>query len=229
MDSLRTTFQQLTDLYGVQPLPPARGPFELVLWENACYLTTEDHRLAAFLALRDLTALDPNRIAAASDDELRPISNLGGKQPETRILRWREIAQITLDDYGGNLDTILSLPFDEARSALQRFPNIRSVGAEKILLFCGIGHGLPLESNAVRVLTRLGWGYPMRDYVAMYRELQENLAEALPSDVVERQQAHLLLKLHGQTLCTEKDPQCSACPFATTCYYPKELQEQQRG
>lgn len=237
MDPLRTTLKHLADLHGPQSLPPSQGPFELVLWENACYLTTEENRLEVFLALRDLTTIspnriDPHRIAAATDDELMPLAILGGKQPQTRIFRWHEIAQITLDDFGGNLDTILTLPFDDARTALQQFPNIRGTGAEKILLFCGIAQGLPVESNGLRVLVRLGWGYPMRDYVAMYREVQSNLAgtlDALPSDVAELQQAYLLLKLHGQQICTDKEPSCSACPLESLCYYPKELQEQRRS
>jgi len=231
MDPLRTTLQHLADLHGPQPLPPAHGPFELILWENACYLTTEENRLEVFLALKSLLAVAPNRIepqrlAAATDDELMPLAILGGKQPQTRIFRWHEIAQLTLDDFGGNLDTILALPFDEARAALLQFPNIRGTGAEKILLFCGIAQGLPVESNGLRVLVRLGWGYPMRDYVAMYRETQSNLADAIPSDVAELQQAYLLLKLHGQQLCTDKEPRCSACPLESVCYYPKELQQQ---
>src|SRR5438105_4599944 len=30
--------------YGEPQLPPARGPFELILWENACYLLPDERR-----------------------------------------------------------------------------------------------------------------------------------------------------------------------------------------
>ena len=55
-------------------------------------------------------------------------------RPETRVFRWREIARITLQQYGGDLDSILKLPYAAARKALKQFPTIGDPGAEKILL-----------------------------------------------------------------------------------------------
>ena len=79
-------------------------------------------------------------------------------RPETRVSRWREIAQITLSQFSGDLNSILRRPYAEAKRALKQFPTIGDPGAEKILLFCGLASGLPLESNGLRVLVRLGWG-----------------------------------------------------------------------
>ena len=39
--------------YGKPEAPPAKGPFELVLWENACYLLPDERRLQVFEGLRD--------------------------------------------------------------------------------------------------------------------------------------------------------------------------------
>src|SRR2546426_12509444 len=44
----------------------------------------------------------------------------------------------------------------EARKILKRFPGIGDPGADKILLFCRGGQGLGPDSNALRVLVRLG-------------------------------------------------------------------------
>lgn len=87
-------------------------------------------------------------------------------RPETRVLRWREIACTTLALFEGDLDAILRGSYTLAKKALQQFPAIGDPGPEKILKFCGAAPGLPLESNGLRVLTRVGYGHKQRNYAA---------------------------------------------------------------
>jgi endonuclease-3 len=219
MNRFHQVIGQLRRHYGEPESPPARGPFELVVWENACYLLPDERRLEVFLALRDQVGLSAEAIFNASDQVLLPIAKRGGMRPETRVFRWREIAAITLNQYGGNLDQILKLPYAEARRALKQFPTIGDPGAEKILLLCGIGSGLPLESNGLRVLSRIGWGRIQRNYGATYRSAQEALQRELPASPEELKQAHLLLRIHGKTLCKDTAPLCSQCPVGSECNY----------
>src|SRR5206468_9910962 len=130
--------------YGNIHPPPAHGPFELVLWENACYLLTDERRKEVFDGLREQVGLNPAAIDNAPDEILLPLATRGGMRPETRVFRWRQIARISLDAFDGNLDSILNLPLKEARRALKQFPNIGDPGADKILLFCGVASTLPL-------------------------------------------------------------------------------------
>src|SRR5580658_1382196 len=166
--------------YGESALPPAKGPFELVLWENACYLLPDERRLEVFESLRKTIGLNAAAIDSASDKALLPLAKRGGMRPETRVLRWREIARITLQQYAGDLSSILKLPYAEAKKALKQFPTIGDPGAEKILLLCGVSSGLPLESNGLTVLVRLGWGRPQQDYGATYRSVQTAVKSELP-------------------------------------------------
>jgi endonuclease III len=140
-------------------------------------------------------------------------------RPEVRVLRWREIARITLSQYGGDLDSILRRPYIEAKRILKQFPTIGDPGAEKILLFCGVASGLPLESNGLRVLTRLGWGRIQKNYGATYRSVRAALEPELPSGPNRLVQAHLLLREHGKVLCKYKAPLCHQCPVADGCDY----------
>jgi endonuclease-3 len=211
--------ERLRHYYGPPAAPPAHGPFELVLWENACYLLPDERRLEVFQTLRDKVGLNAAAIDAAPDRVLLPIALRGGMRPEMRVFRWREIARITLDQYKGDLDSILGQPYAEAKKALKQFPTIGDPGAEKILLFCGISGGLPLESNGLRVLYRLGWGHEQKSYQATYRSVQEALTSELPTQAASLKQAHLLLRLHGKTLCNEKAPLCHACPVSSECDY----------
>jgi endonuclease III len=203
--------------YGEAARPPAAGPFELVLWENACYLLPDERRLEVFNTLRDKVGLDAKAIDAAPDAVLLPIAIRGGMRPEMRVFRWRQIAEITLGQFDGDLDSILHRPYAEAKKALKLFPAIADPGAERILLLCGMATGLPLESNGLRVLTRLGWGSVHGNYGATYRSVQDDLKPELPVHVERLQEAHLLLRVHGRTLCKDKLPLCHQCPASMNC------------
>ncbi len=205
--------------YGEPELPPARGPFELVLWENACYLLSDERRAEVFEGLRKQVGLDAKAILKAPRETLFGLAKLGGMRPETRVFRWREIARITVGQFGGNLDRILSEPYEKAKKALKLFPCIGDPGAEKILLFCGVGTGLPLESNGLRVLTRVGFGRSQKSYGGTYRSVQEDLAGKLPADTGDRVRGHLLLRQHGKKFCRNNSPLCRTCPISGLCAY----------
>ena len=107
MRTFSDILERLRHYYGPPAAPPAHGPFELVLWENACYLLPDERRREVFQALREKVGLNAAAIDAAPDRVLLPIALRGGMRPEMRVFRWREIARITLDQYNGHLDSIL--------------------------------------------------------------------------------------------------------------------------
>ena len=205
--------------HGAPALPPAKGPFELVMWENACYLLPDERRAAVFEGLRTQVGLTPDAIWKAPQEALLILAKMGGMRPETRVFRWREIARITKQQFGGNLDSILKEPYAKAKRALQQFPNIGGPGAEKILMFCGAGDGLPLEWNGLRVLTRVGYGRAHKSYGATYKSVQEAIRAELPKGAAALASAHLLLRQHGKTVCRDGAPLCRECPAAALCAF----------
>jgi len=219
MHKFTQVIQHLRKHYGEPEIPPAKGPFELVLWENAVYLLPDARRLEVFNALRDQVGLSATAIDAAPDTVLLPIAIRGGMRPAVRVFRWRQIAQITLNQFAGKLDSILEGPYAEAKKALMLFPTIGDPGAERILLLCGAANGLPLDSNGLRVLVRLGWGRTQKSYGATYRSVQDAVKPELPDPVEKLREAHLLLRTHGKTLCKEKMPLCYQCPVSKHCPY----------
>jgi endonuclease-3 len=222
MVKLSKLVSRLVKEYGEPEMLPARGPFELVMWENACYLLPDDRRAMVFEMLRDKVGMNAAAIAGASDEVLLPLAKLGGMRPEVRVFRWREIARITLTQFGGDLDQILKGSPAEAKRALKGFPNIGDPGAEKILMFCGVGTGLPLESNGLRVLVRVGYGREQKDYGRMYRSVQEALAGAAPQSAEACARAFLLLREHGKEICKTNEPLCFRCPVLNLCGYPRK-------
>jgi endonuclease III len=222
MPDFQKLIERLQKHYGAPALPPAHTAFELVIWENACYLLPDERRAQVFQGLRAQVGLTPQAIDLAPREVLLPLATLGGMRPETRVFRWQEIARIAISQFGGDLEQILKWPYARAKKALKEFPSIGDPGAEKILLFCGVGQGLPLESNGLRVLTRVGYGRPhLKNYGAMYKSVQEAIAPELPKSAQALVKAHLLLREHGKTICRDKSPECQECPVSHLCAYPK--------
>jgi endonuclease-3 len=142
MPEFKKLIAKLKSHYGAPAMPPAQGPFELVMWENACYLLPDERRAAVFEGLRKQAGLNAKAIMNADPDTLLALATMGGMRPKVRVFRWQEIARITLSQFGGDLDQILKLPYAQAKKALKQFPNIGDPGAEKILMYCGASPGL---------------------------------------------------------------------------------------
>jgi endonuclease III len=209
----------LEGYYGRPKPAVARGPFELILYENIAYLVSEDRREKAFRELQTRIGTRPEDVLVASLEELTPIAALGGIFPELRARRLQEAARLVRDEFHGDLRSVLSLDFVKARRALRKFPVIGEPGAEKILLFTGAHARLALESNGVRVLVRLGFAEEHTSYSTTYRRLQDALRDQIGTECAPLVPAHQLLKLHGQELCRRSEPRCPACPLRGSCAF----------
>ncbi len=78
---------------------------------------------------------------------------------------------------------------------------------------------MPLESNGLRVLTRVGFGRVQKSYGSTYRSVQEDLGGKLPGDSAGVLRAHLLLRQHGKKYCRNNGPLCRTCPVSALCAY----------
>jgi endonuclease-3 len=70
MPEFKKLITKLRKHYGAPTMPPAKGPFELVLWENACYLLPDDRRAAVFEGLRKQVGLNAKAILKSDPDAL---------------------------------------------------------------------------------------------------------------------------------------------------------------
>lgn len=219
---LEEILDRLVGVYGEPMAPPARTLLELVLLENVAYLVDDARREQAFDALRSRVGTQPAQILAAPDEALVAIATRG-ILPEHQADKLRTIARIAIDDFGGGLDSLRDLPLAQARRALMRFPSIGEPGAEKILLFGRSHPVLGLDSNGVRVLTRLGLVREAKSYATTYRAVQAFAAPFSHNGFTWLIRAHQLLRQHGQELCRRARPHCDRCPLADTCaFYAQE-------
>jgi endonuclease-3 len=213
----------LEQLYGRPARLSVSDPFGLILLENSAYLLSDEKRAAAFAALKRRVGLTPDRILSAPREVLLAVAKMGGMRPEVRVERFLFIARVTEAEFGGDLRKALKLPPKQARKVLKMFPCIGDPGAEKILLFTKTEPVLALESNGLRVLVRLGYGSPHKNYPAEYRSAQEAATKELPEECEPLIRAHQLLRRHGQEICRRTNPLCDSCPLTRECAFYKRL------
>ena len=192
---LKERIARLEQRYG-RPVPPPADPFELVLLENCAYLVDDKRRATVFRRLKRMVGTRPSAILRMPLPLLADVIRDGGMLPLRRAEKLRTA---------------------EARKILKRFPGIGNPGADKILLFCRGGLGLGPDSNALRVLVRLGYGRESSDYPRKYRSAVEAAAPELPTDFSWLIRAHQLLRRHGQEVCKRARPLCDRCPLTSGC------------
>ena len=117
--SFKKIVRALEAHYGPPPAPPVSDPLHLILYESIGYLVDDDRRNTAFAALRRQVGLKPTDLLAASGEQLVEITKLGGIHPEMRAQRLKEIAQIVLIDFEGDLGIALKLPLPKAIKELE--------------------------------------------------------------------------------------------------------------
>jgi endonuclease III len=216
--SLSQLIQLLGRQYGPQGSLTPKDPFQLLLWEYVAYLADDETRAAAFAELKATVGLRPADVAAAPLAVLSAVARLGGPiAVAQRATRMRDVAVTVRDTWSGSLRGVLRLPYAQARRALKAFPSIGPPGADKILLLAGARPILALDSNALRVLLRLGYGREHKNYATSYASAQEAAMDELPSTVAALRQAFVLLRRHGQALCRRNHPSCPICPVRSSC------------
>lgn len=216
--TLQSAVAGLKRVYGKPAAAVSRDPFALILWEQVGYLVPDSTRRAAFLQLKARVGLTPEDILAVSPATLLSIARLGGAiAARTRADRMHASAELVARNFGGNLRKALKLPLPEARRWLGRFAMIGEPGADRILVFTRTARTLPLDSNGLRVLQRLGLVTEGKDYRRSYRRAQETLAPALPRTYDALIEAYQLLRQHGQELCRRNTPACPVCPLRSQC------------
>src|SRR5688572_1225423 len=159
---LKEAIDLLRAAYGSPPPPPTRDPWEALLRLNASYLVDDERRDQTYRALKRSIGTAPRSLLKAEVPKLEQVIAGGGMKPELRAAKLRECAHLALEvDLPSLTRELRGKCTDEslalARKALKRFPGIGEPGADELLLLSGCARTLAPESNALRVLVRLGF------------------------------------------------------------------------
>ena len=219
MITLRRVVEKLRSAYG-DPVPPlAMDPFGVVLYENIAYLALEERRASAFRELQRRIGVTPQAIARASSTALRAVAATGGVYPDLRASRMHEAARIVIEEFGGDVKSVLNEPAARRRRLLKKFPAIGDPGVDKILLFSRTEPVMALESNGLRALLRIGFGTESKSYATSYKSVQRALGIFHKRDFGMLIDAHVLLARHGREICKRTTPLCDLCALKSDCAF----------
>jgi endonuclease III len=202
--TLSTIIKALEKVYGT-PALRVTDPFQMIVLENAAYLVDDARRHETFERLRAAVGITPEAIAERSRDEIAEVIAGGGMLPQHRAEKVLQCARIAIKE-------------GVTEKTLRKFPSIGEPYADRILLFNGKKVTLAPDSNALRVLLRLGYGEESKNYAKTYRSAVSATAAEL-RDAAFAQRAHILLRRHGQELCKTKAPRCELCPLRAQCVW----------
>jgi endonuclease-3 len=217
LPSLAEITRALRRQHGVVKRPPPKTAFEWILWDNVVYLAGDAKRAEAFALLKKTVGLRPDDILRARNPTLLAVTR-HGIVPELFARKLRTAAELALGNFDGKVDASLSKDPAKAVTQLRVFPGIAEPGAEKILVAIGRLRTLPLDSNGLRVLLRVGFGHTLKSYAATYRSVKAALPIGRSSEM-SLFATHLLLQRHGREVCKTSAPQCSRCELRTMCAY----------
>lgn len=222
--SLLEIADRLEKLYG-RIKQPLTDPFEIILAENAAYLVDDARRIEVFRRLRDRIGTDPEQILDRNPNEIEAvIAGGGGMLPEHRANKVMKAARVAAQIGLDQLRDAIATDARKARKLLKEFPGVGDPLADKILLFNNVHSFVAPDSNALRVLSRLGYGEANeKNYSKWYKSAISATTNELKTPK-EAQRAHVLLRHHGQELCKRSEPRCELCPLRDLCvWYKKNL------
>jgi endonuclease III len=189
-----------------------RDPFQVlvitVISQNTNDLNTE----RAYRNLEARGLISPEAIHRASLEELEDALRVAGLY-RNKARRLKELADRVLEEFGGDLSKLLSMPLEEARRRLLELPGVGFKTADVILLFCGGKPVIPIDTHVNRTAKRLG----LARAEAGYEEVRLSLQKLYPLDARLYLELHLLLISLGRRFCKARRPLCEACPLREAC------------
>jgi endonuclease-3 len=187
-----------------------RDPFETMVTTVLSQNTADKNTARAFEALSKRFEITPEVLAKANLLEIEDAIKVSGLY-KSKAKTIKQAAITILENYHGTLNSILSLPLEEARKTLMQFPGVGPKTADVVLLFSAIQSTIPVDTHVNRVTKRLGFAPANGDYEAVRKSLQSLYA---PSEYLA---VHLLLIAHGRRYCKARKPLCDECPVNAYC------------
>lgn len=196
------------------PLPPwvhsTRDPFRTLIVTVISQNTADKNTARAFKNLSSRFPITPQALAKANVGEIEEAIRVAGLyRNKSRIIK--EISRIILEEFGGSLDFIYSMPLEEARETLLHLPGVGPKTADVVLLFCAEAPTVPIDTHVNCVSKRLGIASSNADYEGVRKALQSLYP---PRDYLP---VHVLLISLGRRYCKAQKPLCKPCPVNALC------------
>ncbi len=187
-----------------------RDPFETLIVTIISQNTADRNTARAFENLSKRFEIAPEVLANADRSQIEECLRVGGLY-KNKAKAIQQISTILTEKFHGSLQSILSLPFGDARKTLMQLPGVGPKTADVVLLFSAKQPTVPVDTHVNRVAKRLGFAPASGDYEAVRAGLQALYAQR------DYLAVHVLLIAHGRRYCKARRPLCHECPINLPC------------
>lgn len=184
--------------------------FETLIWTILSQNTSDVNSKRAMERLESRFEITPEVLSQTPTDELIESIRSAGLY-RVKAPRIKQISSIILDQFGGDLDSILKRKPEQARSILMEFPGVGYKTADIMLAFV-MGHPtIPVDTHVMTIAKRLGIVRKNAGYEETRLALEKLV---LPK---RRVRMHLSLIRFGREICRAPRPLCPKCLVNRTC------------
>jgi len=185
-------------------------PFRMLIVTIISQNTNDRNTEKAFKNLSNKFRIDPETLGNAKALDIQKNLEVAGLY-RNKSKAIKQVSQIILEKYHGNMKQLLSLPLEDARRELLQLPGVGPKTADVVLLFSAGKPTIPIDTHVNRVSKRLGLAPEDGGYEIVRAALQ-SLYD--PRDYFA---VHILLILHGRRYCRARTPLCEECPVSSLC------------
>lgn len=200
----------LVETYNPKVWSEGLTPFAVLVSVVLSQATERKGNIRAFKNLKEHFELTPKSMAKADVSELAECIKPAGLH-NNKSVKIRKMAQVIVDEYGGNLNNLLSLSKEKARERLMSLPGVGQKTADVVLNLVSNVPVFPIDTHIERIAKRL----PLVDIKAGYGEIKAAFERWTPAN--ERRAFHLTLIEHGREVCKKINPKCEICPIFNYC------------
>jgi len=187
-----------------------RDSFKTLIITIISQSTADRNTTRAFENLSKRFRITPEVLANAKTHQIEECLKVAGLyRNKAKVIK--QVSKIILEEFHGNLEPVLSMPFEEARKTLLQLPGVGPKTADVVLLFSAEQQTIPVDTHVNRVAKRLGLAPQNGGYEVVRKALQSLYN---PKDFLA---VHILLIQHGRKYCKARKPLCKQCPLNTLC------------
>jgi endonuclease III len=191
------------------------SPFDVLIATILSQNTTDRNSHRAFASLYSKYDT-PEKLAKAPGKEIAELIKIGGLH-EQKAKLIHQVAQLVLDEYGGDLNFVCDADPEAARKELLTIKGVGPKTADCVLLFSCGRDVIPVDTHVFRISKRLG----LVPESANHEETHRVLMEVVPTG--ERGSVHVDLVQFGRDICKAQNPQHDKCFLIDLCDYARAI------
>ena len=184
--------------------------FQTLIWTILSQNTSDVNSNRAMETLESRFEITPEVLSRAPVEEVIECIRSAGLY-RVKAPRIKQVSSIILDQYGGDLNSVLKRGPTEARSIMTELPGVGYKTADIVLAFVAGHPTIPVDTHVTRVSKRLG----IARKNARYEEIRLALERLVPPG--RRVRMHLSLIRFGRQICKAPRPLCPKCLVNRTC------------